>query len=311
MFTEKHQRARWFFSEASEALSRGDNEYAKDCLDKAHALLSPQSESVEELDDLSCILLLKSICDATPVESAKFLKESIRIEENLLGSRKPFEATFSCANLASKYNLLGDHSKAIGYADRVDIENVVEVRGMPDILFSLYETYTSIRGRNDSRGKESLEKAIRIAERFDDYQKCVAACIELAHIALHYGKDKASAFSYCEKAWTLETWDGIKGNLGVLHDICKTAWDCIPKDKGVTWTSNTLAALAALMESDYMSPEIAKMYLISVYTLELKNPDKEKSRGSLVEKCLLVLGNDRKILKACMSEAALRAKSYL
>ncbi|MDR1642118.1 MAG: hypothetical protein LBT59_20710 [Clostridiales bacterium] len=311
MAEEIRERTKWFLDETLEALRRDDKVYAWKCLESVQSLISPDTKDTEELGELACVLQLKSICSTNPKESADFLKESIRIEESLYGSRNPIEEMVSCVSLSSKYSDLGDYAKAIEYADKVDIDSISEAYGL-SILFGLYGTYSTIRGKNDSKAKKAILKYKLFAERYDDMQKHVTACNELAYIALNLEKDKASAFSYCEQAWASATRDGFKNikDLGPLLNTCKTAWECIPKRKGVLWSRRIMSTMAMIIESGYMTPEIAKMYLTSAYTLEIKNP-KEKAHKDWVAKCTKAFGNDKNALAACLAEATHRAKIYL
>jgi tetratricopeptide (TPR) repeat protein len=311
MAKEKCERARWFVRESMEAMNRKDMNYARDCLNRVVALISPKSDKIEEIDLLATALQFKFICGATPEEALNSLKESIRIEESVLSSKSQPDKIYSYANLATKYETLGNRSKAIEYADKVDIDSVEIERRSIEILFCLFGVYSKIRGKGDSKAKKALIRGEYVAEKFDDKQNCVKAYIELANIALRYERDKALAVFYCEQAWGWETRDGFEKvkDLGALLNICKIASDCIPNNRGLTWSVRIMITMASIIESDYIDPDVARMYLTTAYTIEYLKPQ-ETVNQDWAAKCMKVFEKDKKGLEACLSEATRRSKIY-
>ncbi|MDR2750150.1 MAG: hypothetical protein LBC41_05780 [Clostridiales bacterium] len=154
----KHMAAKHLLGEAGSALRENNLFVTKLFVDRALPLLDPNSENPDELDDYASALQMKACCNEMSngdhEESVKLLEESIRIEEAILSLKTDHYLQASYINMAQKYCAVENYPKAFEYAQKVDIDSMLDDEEKVKLVLTLVNVYELISNCADNKIKE-------------------------------------------------------------------------------------------------------------------------------------------------------------
>jgi tetratricopeptide (TPR) repeat protein len=203
-------------------------------------------------------------------------EESLKFDEHLKYDSIEMQA-MADVNAAYKHAYLGNFSKALEHADKVDVDSpkiiASDIKGL--LLSRLSLIYSKAQsGAFSERYEKITLKLISVYEKDRERNaKLIVECCQALNQARCKNGNTSAARPLREKAWALRQDFGLENvEIQTLLNLCLGGITEGEMDERANWSRNALECIDALLDQMDLTPQMATVYLASNLHIFISNP---------------------------------------